>query len=191
MKMRALAGLAVLVLATACAGVTPAGRNSGRAPSADAPPAMSTPAPVPAQQVQPAPRTVQQPAPLPPQQVQPAPQTVQQSAPLPPPPVERAPPVASEATVAPAPRPAPRDAEDDEVVVESTREGQVPPPEGDPRSNLERMRDVRAWDQCVSRAQARGESDPMRPALDTPEELCARSLGMSDRFAVPVSRRQR
>lgn len=175
MMMRALAGMAALVLVTACAGVTPAGRNAGRVSEM---PAAST-------------QTVQ--APLPPPQAQTRQQAqVTQSAPLPPPPVEtQGPPVASGATIEQAPRPAPRNTDDDEVVVESTREGQVPPPEGDPRSNSERMRDIRAWDQCVTRAQGASESDPMRPALDTPEELCSRALGMSGRMSVPDSRTRR
>jgi len=173
MMMRALAGMAALVLVTACAGVTPAGRNAGRVSET---PAAST-------------QTAQ--APLP--RAQPAQQQAQpQPAPLPPPPAEtQGQPVASGATITPAPRPAPRNTDDDEIVVESTREGQVPPPEGDPRSNTERMRDIRAWDQCVTRAQGAAESDPMRPALDTPEELCARSLGMADRTSVPDSRSRR
>lgn len=148
MITRAFASLAALVLVTACAGVEPAGRNSGAA----------EPAPV--------------------------------SEPLSPPPAETvAPNVASEARVTPEPRPQPRSS-DDEVIVQGQVDRQVPPPEGDPRSTAERMRDVRAWDQCVSRAQAAGEVDPMRPAMETPEELCARALGMADRFAMPISRRQ-
>lgn len=109
---------------------------------------------------------------------------------LSPPPAEAAAPdVASEVRVTPEPRPQPRSS-DDEVIVQGQVDRQVPPPEGDPRSTAERVRDVRAWDQCVSRAQAAGETDPMRPAMETPEELCARALGMADRFAVPVSRRE-
>lgn len=173
--MRALAGMAALVLVTACAGVTPAGRNAGRVSET---PAAST-------------QTV--PAQLPPPQARPTQQAqVTQPAPLPPPPAEtQGPPVASGATIATPPRPAPRNADDDEIVVESTRESQVPPPEGDPRSSSERMRDIRAWDQCVSRAQSRAESDPMRPSLDTPEELCTEALGMASRTSVPDSRQRR
>lgn len=125
----------------------------------------------------------------------PAPGQVSEPAPEPPPPAQTPPPetgapgVASGARVTPEPPPAPAP-EDDEVVVRGQIERQIPPPEGDPRSTAERMRDVHAWDQCVSQAQAAGEIDPMRPALETPEELCARSLGMADRFAVPISRRE-
>lgn len=166
MTMRALSGLAVLVVVTACAGVEPAGRNSRASP----PPQASEPAP--AADLPPAALTRQAPTPLPP-----------------PPPETAAPDVASDARVAPATAPQPR-AEDDEIVVRGQARRQTPPPEGDPRSTAERMADVRAWDQCVSRAQAHGEIDPMRPALDTPEELCARVLGMAERFAMPSSRRE-
>lgn len=165
MMMRALAGMAALVFVTACAGVTSAGRNADRVSET---PAAST------------------------QTAQAQPQQQAQPAPLPPPPAEtQGPPVASGVTIEPAPRPAPRNTDNDEIVVESTRQSQVPPPEGDPRTNSERMRDIRAWDQCVSRAQSSGESDPMRPALDTPEELCSRALGMASRTAVPDSRLRR
>jgi hypothetical protein len=68
---------------------------------------------------------------------------------------------------------------------------QVPPPAGDPRNNEERRADVRAWDQCVMQVQSAFDSDPMRPQLTTPEEYCSQSLGMAERMAVPVSRRQR
>jgi hypothetical protein len=53
------------------------------------------------------------------------------------------------------------------------------------------MEDIRAWDQCVTRVQAAFESDPMSPQLDSPEEYCSQSLGMSDRDAVPLSRTER
>jgi hypothetical protein len=175
MKMRALAGMTALVLVAACAGVTSAGRNASRASETPAASTQTTQAPLPAPRAQPT------------QQAQ-----VTQSAPLPPPPAEtQGPPVASGVTIAPAARPAPRNTDDDEVVVESTRQSQVPPPEGDPRTNSERMRDIRAWDQCVTRAQGRAESDPMRPSLTTPEELCTEALGMASRTAVPDSRSRR
>jgi hypothetical protein len=80
--------------------------------------------------------------------------------------------------------------QDDEVVVPGQRERQITPP-GDPRSTSERMEDIRAWDQCVTRVQAAYERDPMRPQLDSPEQYCARSLGMADRDAVPMSRQER
>ncbi|MGE3143215.1 MAG: hypothetical protein AB7L65_07820 [Hyphomonadaceae bacterium] len=89
-------------------------------------------------------------------------------------------------TVPPEPPPAPPRAGD--VVVPSARERPVPAPQADPRSVNERMADIRAWDQCVLRVQSQGESNPMRPTLSDPEELCSRSLGMSSRTAVPNSR---
>ena len=122
---------------------------------------------------------------------------------LPPPPPEAA---AAEDAGAPAPAmqaaPPPPPAqtagaqaagEDEEgaIVVPGQREVQVPPPAGDPRSVAERMEDVRAWDQCITTSQAAFERDPMRPQLDSPEEVCSRTLGMASRTAVPASRRQR
>jgi hypothetical protein len=77
------------------------------------------------------------------------------------------------------------------VVVRGVAERPVPPPGTDPRSTSERMTDIRAWDQCVMRIQNASESDPLRPMLDTPEELCRVRLGMSSRQAVPDSRRDR
>jgi hypothetical protein len=92
---------------------------------------------------------------------------------------------------APAPTPPPeRRAGDDEIVVPGAVETQVLPP-GDPRSNAERMEDIRAWDQCVTHVQAAYERDPMRPQLTSPEEYCRESLGMASRLAVPESRLQR
>lgn len=121
---------------------------------------------------------------------------------LPPPPPETA---AAEDPAAPAPpmqaappppaqtagaRPAGED-EEGAIVVPGQREVQVPPPDGDPRSVAERMEDVRAWDQCITTSQAAFERDPMRPQLDSPEEVCSRMLGMASRTAVPASRRPR
>jgi hypothetical protein len=80
--------------------------------------------------------------------------------------------------------------DDGAIVVPGQREMQVQPPAGDPRSVAERMRDVRAWDQCITASQAAFESDPMRPQLESPEEQCSRSLGMASRTAVPDSRRR-
>lgn len=89
---------------------------------------------------------------------------------------------------APAPRPEPAD--DDDIIVPGQVERQVLPPLGDPRNRLERREDIRAWDECVSHAQAIFEQDPMAPALETPEDVCSRSLGMESREAVPASRRR-
>jgi hypothetical protein len=110
-------------------------------------------------------------------------------------------PAAPPPTLTPAPAPAATSAapgrvftpnpQDDTVVVPGQRERQIAPPNGDPRSNGERMQDIRAWDQCVMRVQSAFDSDPMRPQLTSPEEYCARSLGMSDRTAIPLSRLER
>lgn len=81
--------------------------------------------------------------------------------------------------------------DDGSIVVPGTPERPITPPPGDPRSVAERVEDIRAWDQCVSRAQAQFESDPMRPQLDSPEDVCSQSLGMANRNAIPESRRQR
>jgi hypothetical protein len=89
-----------------------------------------------------------------------------------------------QAPPAPAPPPPPGD-----IVVPGQVERAVPPI-GDPRSVGERAADVRAWDDCVVRAQGVAESDPMRPQMDTPEEACSRALGMANRTAVPESRRR-
>ncbi len=89
-----------------------------------------------------------------------------------------------------APRRAPRTGED-EIVVPGQTERQVPAPNGDPRNIIERMEDIRAWDRCVIGEQGAFDSDPMSPRLDTPEDVCRRSLGMADRDAVPEMRRRR
>jgi hypothetical protein len=91
----------------------------------------------------------------------------------------------------PTPPPARARSDDDDIIVPGQVQTQVPPPAGDPRSNEERRADVRAWDQCLTQVQGAFDSDPMRPQLTTPEEYCSQSLGMADRTAVPVSRRQR
>lgn len=107
-----------------------------------------------------------------------------------------APVAASPAPEAPAPAPqAPAasasQSNDEEVIVPGARERQVQPPDGDPRSNAERMEDIRAWDRCVMRVQAAGSADPLRPQLVMPEEYCRESLGMANRTAVPQSRLER
>lgn len=165
------AATAVLIALAGCAGMESAGRSARTAeptPVASAPPPTATPAPAQTPVAPPPPATEPAPA-APPPAPTPAPQT-------PPPPAE-----ASEETVA-----APRASGD--VVVPGARQRQVQPPGGDPRSNAERMQDIRAWDQCVMRVQSAFERDPMRPQLQTPEEYCRQSLGMADRTAVPASR---
>lgn len=125
-------------------------------------------------------------APPPPAAAEPAP------APQPATPASAAAPVAAPDIAAPAPAPraqASREG-DDEIVIPGQRERQVPPPGGDPRSRAERMEDIRAWDQCVTGVQAAFESDPMRPQMESPEEVCAGSLEMAGRDAVPESRRR-
>lgn len=106
-------------------------------------------------------------------------------------PAELPPVAAPNVSVATPAAPAPRRASgEDEIVVPGQVQRQVPAPNGDPRSRTERMEDIRAWDQCVTSAQAAFESDPMRPQLEQPEDLCRTSLGMASRDAVPESRRR-
>ncbi len=90
----------------------------------------------------------------------------------------------------PAPAPTRTASNDEDVIVRGQVQRQIPPPAGDPRSNRERIEDIRAWDQCVSHAQASFETDPMRPQLDSPEDVCRGALGMAGREGVPESRRR-
>lgn len=191
-RLAAIASVAVLA---SCAGMESASRDARSG-------GVSSPAPVAAAPT-PAPSVARD---LPP----PAP-SASASAPVaaaPPPPQARvapapvaAAPAPAQVAAAPAPAAAPvtqeqprpivtqRDAGD--VVVPGVRERQVQPPQGDPRSVSERMEDIRSWDQCVTRVQAAFESDPMNPQLDSPEEYCSQSLGMTNRNAVPLSRGER
>ncbi len=134
--------------------------------------------------------------------MQPAGRNAREAAPAPPP-------VASAPAPAPAPQaPAPSVAAPDvsvsqpapqpqqqqrsgggDIVVPGQVERQVPAPDGDPRTTAERMADIRAWDRCVMQVQGQASSDPMRPQLDSPEEVCREDLGMSSRNAVPNRRR--
>jgi hypothetical protein len=152
--VRRILVVSALIALSACAGVTPAGRNAAHAPALPLPesrPPMAEPAPTP----------------------EPAP-------------------VAAPNVSVPTPQPAqPANADDDEVVVHGQVENQVRPPNGDPRNRIERMEDIRAWDQCVTHVQSALESDPLRPQLDTPEDVCRQSLGMASRTAVPESRLRR
>jgi hypothetical protein len=77
------------------------------------------------------------------------------------------------------------------VTVPGIIERPVPAPPGDPRTMRERMRDIRSWDKCVLRAQAHGDTDPMRPQLETPEDYCRERLGMAGRTSVPFDRDRR
>jgi hypothetical protein len=110
-------------------------------------------------------------------------------APAPPPQAAPAPTpsVAAPNVQAPPAPAAPRQASGEEVIVPGQRERQIAPPNGDPRTATERQADIHAWDVCVTRVQ--GRSDPMEPQLDSPEDVCRRSLGMGSRTAVPDSRR--
>lgn len=180
--------LAALIALAGCAGIEPAGRNAQRS---------SAPAPAPARVVAPAPAPQ---ATLPPPQTQAAaPAPAPLAAPPPartesvaPPTPALAPPVAASQVPAPPPsRPTRTTTDDSTIVVPGQRETQVRPPNGDPRSNAERMEDIRAWDQCITASQAAFESDPMSPQLDTPEDYCRRSLGMANRTSMPISRLER
>jgi hypothetical protein len=64
-------------------------------------------------------------------------------------------------------------------------------PTSDPRTEAQRMSDIRAWDRCVMQAQSVGDSNPTRPEMSSPEDVCRQSLGMSDRLSVPQMREQR
>jgi hypothetical protein len=194
-----IAAAAALIALAGCAGMESAGRNASRSPAprvASAPPA-ATPAPAPA-------RT----ATLPPPQAAPSTPAPTTTAALPPPAALASPPPAARAQAAPPPAvrtqaapPPPAEADrpvvtasrsgEENVVVPGARERQVQPPNGDPRSNTERMQDIRAWDQCVMRVQGAAEADPMRPQLDTPEDYCRNSLGMATRTSIPQSRLER
>lgn len=88
-----------------------------------------------------------------------------------------------EPVAAPSPESRPGD-----VVVRGAIERPVPTPPGDPRTDAQRMQDVRAWDRCVMQAQSAADTDPTRYQADSPEELCRRNLGMADRTALPVRR---
>lgn len=168
-----IAVAALMVVLAGCASLEPAGRNASRG---ERPPPPPVAAPAPAPVAAPAPRAAPAPAP---QVVTPPPA---------PAPAAQAPVAAPNVTAPPAPRTA-RAAGDDDIVVPGEVNRQVPAPGGDPRSVAERRADIRSWDECLTRAQAGGERDPMRAQLDTPEEYCAEALGMANRNAVPISRR--
>ena len=172
-----IAAAAALIALAGCAGMESAGRNASRSPE----PTRATSAPAVESVPDYAAPTSSAPAPV-------------AVAALPPPSaVSSAPPVSSAQVAAPtAQTDRPVTARDDDVVVvPGQRERQVQPPNGDSRSNAERMQDIRAWDQCVVRVQSAYDRDPMRPQLDTPEDYCRESLGMADRSSIPVSRLER
>ena len=163
--------LTALIALAGCAGVESAGRNAQRSPAPTSAAQADLPMPQPA-----APAQAAAPAP--------APLTTPPSYQAAPPPAAAAAPTVTAS--------AQEEGDDgDTIVVPGQRETQVPAPGGDPRSTSQRMEDVRAWDQCVTAAQSAFESDPMSPQLDSPEEYCRNSLGMTERTAVPASRRER
>jgi hypothetical protein len=194
-----IAAAAALIALAGCAGMESAGRNASRSPAPDrvasAPPPAATPAPA-ATIATPPPPASSTPPPAT-MATTPAPRVVASTPAAPPPaaaPPARiitpaqstaAPPIDDEEEVQTASR------SGDDVVVPGVRERQVPAPGGDPRSNAERMQDIRAWDQCVMRVQGAAEADPMRPQLVTPEDYCSQSLGMAERTSVPQSRLER
>lgn len=103
--------------------------------------------------------------------------------------VDQPPPVAAPNVVAPgvsAPAPQPPPPPPGDIVVPGQVERNLPVT-GDPRPTSVRMEHIRAWDDCVMRAQSMGEDDPTRPQLEQPEDLCRRQLGMAGRTAVPDS----
>lgn len=177
--------IAACAAVAACAGLEPAGRNAARAPAAT--PTATARAPTPPPSV-----TTTNPAPVatppatPPAAPRPPTATPPVTTPAPPAPAPTAPAASASDGQTFTPRP-----QEDTVVVPGQRERQVTPPQGDPRSTAERMEDVRAWDRCVMRVQSAFDSDPMRPQLESPEEVCSRSLGMSGRTAIPLSRQER
>jgi hypothetical protein len=188
-----LVAIAALAALAGCAGMESAGRNASRDPVVSAPASAPAPRAV-ASAPTPAPATAPLPAPVA-SAPSPTPAPTVTATPAPPPP---------QAALTPRTTAAPAIEEDEapvavdtsqrsasDVIVPGVRERQVQPPRGDPRSTSERMEDIRAWDQCVTRVQAAFESDPMNPQLDSPEEYCGQSLGMADRDAVPLSRTER
>jgi hypothetical protein len=63
-------------------------------------------------------------------------------------------------------------------------------PDGDPRNAIQRRQDARAWDRCILSVQRQmAQQEGVNPVGNSPEEYCARTLGMSSRDAVPNSRR--
>ncbi len=172
-----IAAAAALIALAGCAGMESAGRTSSRSPE----PARVVSAPPPAAATAPAPTMGMSPPP------QAAPTTPAPSS------ASTPPPASSQSAAPQADRPVTTASRsnDDDVVVPGQRERQVQPPAGDPRSNAERMQDIRSWDQCVMRVQSAAEANPMRPQLETPEDYCRQSLGMASRTALPDSRLER
>lgn len=79
------------------------------------------------------------------------------------------------------------------VVLAPERPEEVNIPE-DPRTPTEVARDKAAWDRCVLNAAVKESEDVTSrgaPVGRSPEEICAQSLGMADRGAIPRSRQRR
>jgi hypothetical protein len=213
-----IAALAALLVLAGCANVESVGRNARGGAATPAPQTTPAPAPRPAPQPSPAvtlpapqpqaaapttpapraplttpPAAVSSPAPQPtaaPRVAAPAPTPA--PAPQPPTPRAEAPPVASQVSVpTPTPPPSRPRSDDEDIVVPGQAQEQVIAPDGDFRSRVERMEDIRSWDRCITSVQAVYERDPMRPQLTSPEDYCAQSLGMSDRNSIPDSRMDR
>ena len=165
-----LAVCAALIALAGCAGMESAGRTASRTPQAE--PVAAAPA--------------QASSPAPPPSAAPVQVAPMQTAPVPMQPAQAPPPAQTDQPVTTASR-----AGDENVVVPGARERQVPAPGGDPRSNAERIQDIRSWDQCVMHVQNAAEADPLSPQLETPEDYCRNSLGMANRTAVPQSRLER
>lgn len=115
----------------------------------------------------------------------PPPMLMAETAPAPPPESDS---VASGVTLPSRPAPPAPAARPGDVIVPGTRPVRTPAPNADVRTVAERQRDVRAWDDCVTRAQDMTDSDPTRPQLTTPEEVCSQRLGMASRLASPSHR---
>lgn len=93
-------------------------------------------------------------------------------------------------------RPAPTNAEDlpedpnSVEVLAPEVERPAPPTLGDPRTPTEIMNARRAWNRCIARADsAARNSSPSQVSIDSPEEICRRSLGMDGPGDIPASQR--
>jgi hypothetical protein len=196
-----------LVALGACANIESAGRNAARAPQASSaertapPPVRTVELPQPQANTGPVIAPAADPRPnltAPPALVTPTPQRSAAATAPPaivptPAPEPVAPPVAApevRVPVSTTPPPRPR-SDGDDIIVPGQAQEQVRAPDGDFRSREQRNEDIRAWDRCVSSVQAVFERDPMRPQLNSPEDYCSQSLGMSDRDAIPESRLRR
>jgi hypothetical protein len=167
-----LGAAAALIALAGCAGMESAGRNAAR-DNTSAPAERSAPVTPPPAYVPPPPsRQTYTPPP------QPAPVGQAQSSPT----------VAAQSVAAPPPPPPQQAADPNADVTVQAPARQLEAPRGDPRSVSERREDIQTWDRCVLAVQQTYASDPTEPVLDTPEEVCRRQLGQTNRTAVPTSR---